>query len=480
MTTAIRRHSTIAVAMIAALAALTTARNAGAIPVDNRGELKLGMRAYTAVRVGTQEIGDSDNPLNYPGSGAGHVRQHRYFLQLDFDHDLTRLAKTGWGPPRVFGLIDQLLGLAGWDDPLESRYTVQYRGEGEGIYDYGPSEYANQGDKMRAVAERPRARPAAARAPHARSARVHPRAQRPHRAHRPPAPPPVPRLHRLREGPLFLRIGRQILAWGETDVFRLLDNINPLDDSFGGFFIALDERRLPIEMVRSSFRFGSFGPIQDAFMEGFVANGKQQAVVPGIPAGSPWAPGGIARPNPQVRALADPPDYEDIRGGARLVFTAYDVTATIAHYYTYLDIPGVRFALPGPRDCGGSTGNTARFCNPILAFQEFPRVPITGAAITFPLESFYTIVRSEAAYFQDEPMNRQGVGNSNDTIAEKGTAGYRRLVAQNNTEGGLDPFVWPRFIDPNTLRKHRLYGKLRSATRSTCRSASTSTASSSG
>ena len=39
-------------------------------------------------------------------------------------------------------------------------------------------------------------------------------------------------------------------AWGETDIFRLLDNINPLDDSFGGFFIALDERRMPIEMVR--------------------------------------------------------------------------------------------------------------------------------------------------------------------------------------------------------------------------------------
>ena len=54
------------------------------------------------------------------------------------------------------------------------------------------------------------------------------------------------------KGPLFLRLGRQNLAWGETDVFRLLDNINPLDDSFGGFFIALDERRVPLAMVRSS------------------------------------------------------------------------------------------------------------------------------------------------------------------------------------------------------------------------------------
>ena len=97
MTTAIRRHSIIAGAMLVALAC---ARFASALPLDDRGEIKLGMRAYTAVRVGTQAIGDSDNPLNWPNSGAGHVRQHRYFLQLDFDHDLTRLAQTGWGPPR--------------------------------------------------------------------------------------------------------------------------------------------------------------------------------------------------------------------------------------------------------------------------------------------------------------------------------------------------------------------------------------------
>jgi hypothetical protein len=74
-------------------------------------------------------------------------------------------------------------------------------------------------------------------------------------------------------------------------------------------------------------------------------------------------------------------------------------------------------------------------------------VPVTGAAITFPVPSWYTIIRSEAAYFQDEPMNRQGVGDSNDTIAGKGTAGARRLARENNIEGGLNPFVYPRFLD---------------------------------
>ena len=41
------------------------------------------------------------------------------------------------------------------------------------------------------------------------------------------------------KGPLFIRIGRQNLSWGETDGFRLLDQINPLDNNFGGFLTSL-------------------------------------------------------------------------------------------------------------------------------------------------------------------------------------------------------------------------------------------------
>src|SRR6185436_14471146 len=51
-------------------------------------------------------------------------------------------------------------------------------------------------------------------------------------------------------GDFFFRFGRQNLVWGETDVFRLLDNINPVDNSFGGFFIDLDERLHPFTTLQ--------------------------------------------------------------------------------------------------------------------------------------------------------------------------------------------------------------------------------------
>src|SRR5439155_451256 len=80
---------------------------------------------------------------------------------------------------------------------------------------------------------------------------------------------------------------------------------------------------------------------------GFAALGNRVSTLPGIPPGSPWEPGGLGRPNPAIRTVVDVPGADDVRGGGRFVFTAHDVTYTLAHYYTYLDTPGVRFQLPG-------------------------------------------------------------------------------------------------------------------------------------
>jgi hypothetical protein len=418
------------------------ARPAQALTLDDRGEMRLGMRTYTAARIGTEEIGGDDNPLNFPHSEAGHLRQHRYFLELKFDHDIRRLGTTTRG----------LAWLLGWMDPSKLRYSLQYRGEGEGIYDYGPSEYRHPfREQKQLVLDVPDVPPLGL-SPTVPSEYAAARARRLRRIAR--------QRHQFfigyldfERGPVFVRIGRQILAWGETDIFRLLDNINPLDDSFGGFFIALDERRKPLDMVRTSYSFGSIGPLADSFLEGFAAFGNDVSTWPGIPAGSPWEPGGLGRPLPNIQQTVDLPAREDVRGGARFVFNFKDVTYTLAHYYTYFDVPGVRFRLPGQAQLPGEVApsNTARFGNPILAVQEFPRIPVSGASATFPISRFYSIVRSEVAYFQGEPMNRQGRGNSIDSVCPDGlncpAGGDTRLRRQDNTEGGLDPFVYPRFLD---------------------------------
>src|SRR5438445_2319097 len=43
-------------------------------------------------------------------------------------------------------------------------------------------------------------------------------------------------------------------------------------------------------------------------------------------------------------------------------------------------------------------------------------------------------------------MNRQGRGSIDDSPGKPGSAAFRRLQRENNTEGGLDPFVYPGFL----------------------------------
>ena len=407
--------------------------------LDPRGEVRLGLRSYVAVRIGTNRIGGDSNPLNWPESGAGHLRQNRFFVQLSYDHDLTRLVKESWGLLAPFRLID----------PTTLKYTLEYRFEGEGVYDWGPDEYSKPGR----VQERFRGDFPNVNHPGRRQHQHHPSSSGAYIKER------TDRLRRnarvrnrlflayldFEKGPFFLRLGRQILAWGETDVFRLLDNINPLDDSFGGFFIALDERRVPIAMARGSWQLGSKGPFQDAYVEGFVGAGQPRRHQPGHPGGLSVVAGRHRAPEP-----GDPAGSRHARFRRRARRRAPRLHRARHHVQPrpLLHVSRrARHAVPHPRP--GQRLEHGELHNPILAFQRFPRVAITGGSATFPLTKFYSIVRAEMAYFRGQPFSRQGKGDTFDAFdlgTGAGTPGTKRLRSFNNTEGGVNPFVYPRFL----------------------------------
>jgi hypothetical protein len=177
----------------------------------------------------------------------------------------------------------------------------------------------------------------------------------------------------ITKGPLFVRIGRQNLSWGEADGFRLLDQINPLDNNFGGFTTALDERRIPLNMIRAQWSFGTVGPIGDLTAEGFysvdqetgawpttggtfwnVPNGTGTITIGRTPCGDPFfrtkddrTP---AHPNGypcSLRAKGPHASISDGRGGGRILGTIHDFTFSIAHYYTWSDNPGGVYVQAG-------------------------------------------------------------------------------------------------------------------------------------
>jgi hypothetical protein len=412
-------------AAVAALLALAHAPSARAISLDRAGSASLGLRAYTAVRLGTEAFED----LSYPPTAAGHLRQHRYFLEVELKHKLTDLIRTTNSPLAVFRHLpfptDRL------------SYTVAYRGEGEGLYDYGPRPFTTFDDYKTFRPDLPAALQPSPEEMLEFGREIQRRARRVARQR-----------HQLflafadiESGPVFVRIGRQNLSWGEMDVFRLLDNINPLDNGFGSFFIPLDERRIPLDMVRTNVSLPDLGPVSQGFLEGFAGLGDRVAFEPGIPIGSPWNPGGLNFPLTQSRRLRNVPDLSTMRFGGRLVFNLRDVTFSIAQYWTFLDTPHVKNRVqPG----------VPAIDNRVISFQAAPRVPITGASMSFALPRWHAVVRSEFAYFHGAPANCQGIGTADQAMQDPNSTdpavqrNLRRL--QRNLDSGcLDPLRYPGF-----------------------------------
>ncbi len=165
---------------------------------------------------------------------------------------------------------------------------------------------------------------------------------------------------------------------------------------------------------------------------------------PGIPPGSPWNLPTLGIPNTLLVPVYESPtrSFNDARGGLQVKFNAPapgvgDVTLGLAHYYTYLDIPAVqgsvlRGPIPGapeffpdddpdgagyPDDDIDGDGVADRSLGGVAKLRlSAPHTQITGVTASFAIPSYWArfiglggqpIIRSELAYFHDEPRFRQ-------------------------------------------------------------------------
>lgn len=73
---------------------------------------------------------------------------------------------------------------------------------------------------------------------------------------------------RFSQVPLFLRLGRQQVVWGESDYFRLMDFWNPIDIRWHmQQEQSWDELRVPLWLLKAVWDFGKVGPATDAYAE---------------------------------------------------------------------------------------------------------------------------------------------------------------------------------------------------------------------
>jgi hypothetical protein len=100
------------------------------------------------------------------------------------------------------------------------------------------------------------------------------------------------------KGPVFFRLGRQAISWGEADTIALLDVTNPFDLTLGapGFFQDVDEARIPLWTARGTFKLiDSWKFFSSTFLDTYIVPGVIDTTVPINPIA-----GGVSPFNPDV------------------------------------------------------------------------------------------------------------------------------------------------------------------------------------
>lgn len=62
---------------------------------------------------------------------------------------------------------------------------------------------------------------------------------------------------------LFVKVGRQQVVWGRTDLFRVLDVINPVDYSRNNIYDELQDIRIPMFIAQTEYRMGGSDWLQE-------------------------------------------------------------------------------------------------------------------------------------------------------------------------------------------------------------------------
>jgi hypothetical protein len=239
----------------------------------------------------------------------------------------------------------------------------------------------------------------------------------------------------FKKGNLWARLGRQNIVWGESDGVRLLDVVNPLDNSwhpFEGGGELFDHRRIPLWMARFTYQL----PIKDMSVDMFInpgdfvptignvpgspfnvnplpRNGVADPANAGLQIGAPdgfggFVPSGIPLPPGSTFITAD--DTNDKRGdtqwGVRLLGSIGSFNYTL-NYLSLIDQDGVTSALgviPVNVPAGPFPGAGA-FVGflPILEVTH-DRLDIAGASFNWYSDSIATVFRGEMSYTFDKPF----------------------------------------------------------------------------
>ncbi len=234
---------------------------------------------------------------------------------------------------------------------------------------------------------------------------------------------------------VFLKIGRQQVVWGRTDLFRVLDVINPVDYSRNNIYDELQDIRFPQWIATAEYRLGATKHMQDANIQlvwnfdKFRPDDLGQCGTPNsiLDAGcllrslkSLWDYGGTvgdfaAVPSDGSGGLHAATDFGPHQEGIRNVYLpGWSLNNTqLGLKFEGVTAGGLSFSLnaltyrqqlPSLRGLGPTTPQLNMFTGQLqttstnLAFDVyFPRVKLIGGSLDFQIPDLNAAIRYEIA-----------------------------------------------------------------------------------
>ncbi len=328
--------------------------------------------------------GTALDPAGTPRRVTGNMVQNRFFYAPEFEVNFKRLLRRTEARK--------------WLDEFEGRVSVW--GFYDGLYDYGPKgwsevvadyrrrelQFVTQGYRISEAMNQTAA--------HRNPRDVYGANTRVNEAY-----------VDIAKGPVWFRIGRQAISWGEADTIGLLDANNPFDTNIQpGLFMDLDEARIPLWTIRGTYELSSsWGPFSSTFLEAYWVPGMIDTTIGPlvIQSASPFslpppaAAGPNARPGtgPKLQLFQELPDptIENSRWGVKVqTVVARDYNLATWFYTTFP-------TAPVPVMQGISTGGM------ITTAIVDKLTNVIGVAGSFYSENVNAIVRSEVELFNGEP-----------------------------------------------------------------------------
>ncbi len=191
-------------------------------------------------------------------------------------------------------------------------------------------------------------------------------------------------------GNLSIQLGKQQLVWGESDLFRMADIVNPLDLSWHYVFPCFQDIRIPLRMAVISY-----APRWHDLLVEVVAIPEDFQTAKLAPEGANWFPPAFLMPGLYNHAIylmeRDEPDttLKNFEGGLRLKGVFGGVDLSLFYFYSRSDTPVMEFGLTNPL--------------PTMLRMKFPFYQAAGGTFTYYNPATKTVFRGETVFNIDNP-----------------------------------------------------------------------------